>query len=266
MPTLSRGDGELYYECHGSGVPLLLIAGLASDSQSWLPIIDDLAPRFHVIAVDNRGVGRTTAHAVPLSIRAMADDCAALLDHLQLASAHVVGHSMGGFVAQEMALRYPQKIDALILAATSSTSSRRNNALFHDWADALDNGADMRAWFRNLFYWIFSARFFDDEKAVDESVRLAIAYPYPQSAQSFRLQADALAAFDSRRELSNVRARTLVIAGKADLLFPLELCTAFADRIPGSSFATIEGAAHSIHMQYPDLFVERVVDFLVSVR
>src|SRR5437870_6821988 len=108
----------------------------------------------------------------------------------------------------------------------------------------------MRAWFRNVFYWIFSARFFDDEKAVDESVRLAITYPYPQSARSFRLQADALAAFDSTHQLSNVRARTLVVAGGEDLLFPLELCRLFADRIPGSSFATIDGAAHSIHMQY----------------
>ena len=104
MPMFSREDVDLYYECHGSGAPLFLIAGLASDSQSWQPIIGDLAAHFRVIALDNRGVGRTIPQDAPTSIRAMADDCVALIDHLRLPSVHVLGHSMGGFIAQELAI------------------------------------------------------------------------------------------------------------------------------------------------------------------
>src|SRR5436305_10984221 len=262
MPMFSREDVDLYYECHGSGAPLFLIAGLASDSQSWQPIIGDLAAHFRVIALDNRGVGRTIPQDAPTSIRAMADDCIALIDHLRLPSVHVLGHSMGGFIAQELAIRRADKVNALILAATASASCRRNNELFRGWADALATGANMSAWFRNLFYWIFSARFFDDENAVDEAVRFAIDYLYPQSAQSFRNQVDAIAAFDSATELSRLRARTLVVAGTGDLLFPLDACRTFANRVPGATFAAIDNAAHSLHMEQPRAFVDRVVQFL----
>ena len=150
MPMFSREDVDLYYECHGSGAPLFLIAGLASDSQSWQPIIGDLAAHFRVIALDNRGVGRTIPQDAPTSIRAMADDCVALIDHLRLPSVHVLGHSMGGFIAQELAIRRADKVNALILAATASASCRRNNELFRGWANALANGANRSAWFRNL--------------------------------------------------------------------------------------------------------------------
>src|SRR5437764_14008294 len=198
MPMFSREDVDLYYECHGSGAPLFLIAGLASDSQSWQPIIGDLASRFRVIALDNRGVGRTIPQDPPTSIRAMADDCVALIDHLRLPSVHVLGHSMGGFIAQELAIRPP-------------TRSTR--------------------------------------------------YPYPQSAQSFRNQVDAIAAFDSATELSRLRVRTLVVAGTGDLLFPLDACRTFANRVPGATFAAIDNAAHSLHMEQPRAFVDRVVQF-----
>src|SRR5437899_7562419 len=170
MATFSHDGIDSYYEIQGEGAPLLLIAGLASDSQSWQPVIAELASHYRVITVDNRGTGRTTPQDAPTSIRAMTDDCVALLDHLGLPSVHVLGHSMGGFVAQDCAIRHPERVDALVLAATSSVSPRRNNDLFSDWADALSNGADMSAWFRNLFYWIFTARFFDDGRGIEEAV------------------------------------------------------------------------------------------------
>jgi pimeloyl-ACP methyl ester carboxylesterase len=97
MARFSRGDVDVYYEIHGEGAPLMMIAGLASDSQSWQPIIADLASHYRLITVDNRGAGRTTPQDAPVSIRAMADDCVALLDFLGLPSVHVLGHSMGGF-------------------------------------------------------------------------------------------------------------------------------------------------------------------------
>jgi pimeloyl-ACP methyl ester carboxylesterase len=140
MAMLARGDVDLYYECHGDGAPLLLIAGLASDSLSWQPIVADLAAHYRVITVDNRGAGRTAPPTAPTSIRAMADDCVALIEHLGVPSAHVLGHSMGGFVAQDCAIRYPDKVNALVLAATTSVNSRRNNDMFSDWASALANG------------------------------------------------------------------------------------------------------------------------------
>src|SRR5258708_20939169 len=106
MPSFAHGDVDLYYEIRGHGKPVLLVAGLASDNAFWLPVVDDLAAHHQVIVIDNRGSGRTTPLDTTTSIAAMADDCAALVRHLQLPSVDVVGHSMGGMIAQECAIRH----------------------------------------------------------------------------------------------------------------------------------------------------------------
>jgi pimeloyl-ACP methyl ester carboxylesterase len=253
---------DLYYEVHGEGIPLLLIAGLASDSQSWQPIVPALTPHCRSIAADNRDSGRTTPLEVSTSIAAMADDCIALVKHLGLRSVNVLGHSMGGFVAQECAIRYPEMIAKLVLVGTSSRCSRRNIDLFADWASALEERIDQRVWFRNLFYWIFSARFFDSRKAVDDAVRLAVDYPYQQTARAFRNQVSAIEAFDRSNDLSRIHARTLVLVGGEDLLFPVRTARDFAAAMPNATVATIEDAAHAIHVEYPGVFTRRVLEFL----
>jgi pimeloyl-ACP methyl ester carboxylesterase len=126
----------------------------------------------------------------------MADDCVALIRHLGLSSASLLGHSMGGFVAMDIAARYPECVDKLILAGTSRSNSPRNNALFSDWALGIKSGMDLALWFRNIFYWIFTVRFFDDPVAVNDALRFALEYPYPQSAEAFARQVDAVAAYD----------------------------------------------------------------------
>jgi pimeloyl-ACP methyl ester carboxylesterase len=253
---------DLYYEIHGDGSPLMLIAGLASDSQSWQPVISDLSDRCRVIVVDNRGVGRTRPQEAALSIQAIADDCAQLIKRLALPSVDLLGHSMGGFIALDLADRYPECVDRLILAGTSWSCSRRNNALFADWAGALTSGMAPATWFRNIFYWIFSARFFEDEASVTEAVRFAVEYPYPQSAAAFENQVRAIAAYDGSESLSRIRAKTLVIAGREDLLFPVGVCSRLAQAIPTASLSVIDGAAHSIHMEQPRAFTRCVLDFL----
>src|SRR4029453_6499399 len=109
MPFFARDGVDLYYEIHGEGPPLLLIPGLATNSQTWATILPGLSSRYRTIVVDNRGSGRTSPGDARLDIEAMADGCAALIGHLGLASVAVLGHSMGGFVAQACALRHPER-------------------------------------------------------------------------------------------------------------------------------------------------------------
>ncbi|MGR8935856.1 MAG: alpha/beta fold hydrolase [Gammaproteobacteria bacterium] len=262
MPSAKINGVDLYYQVQGAGAPLMLIAGLASDSQSWQPVTECLAQHFRLILPDNRGVGRTRPQDAETSIRQIADDCMALIEHLGVPSVNLLGHSMGGFVALECAIRYPDQVDKLILAGTSACNSARNNTLFHDWAAYLDSGMDPEYWFRNIFYWIFSQRFFQHEEALQAAVRFAVEYPYPQSRSAFKKQVQAVTAYNCLENLAAIRAKTMVLCGKEDLLFPPEESMALLRAIPGAVCAVIEHAAHSIHIENPMDFTNQLLNFL----
>lgn len=264
MPNTKINGIDLYYEMHGKGIPLMLIAGLGSDSQSWQPIIEEFSRHCLVIAPDNRGAGRTRPQNARISIQQIADDCMKLAKHLGLSAVNLLGHSMGGFVALDLVIRYPDSIDKLILAGSSASNSKRNDSLFFDWVSCMESGMDAELWFRNIFYWLFSARFFENEAAVNDALRYAVEYPYPQSASAFRNQVEAISGFDCTEHLSGITKKTLVISGKEDLLFPPEVSACLANAIPGAVFSVIENAAHSIHMEQPCAFTDRVLEFLLQ--
>ena len=264
MPKAIFNGIDLYYEIQGKGAPLMLIAGLASDSQSWQAVIKDLSRHYLVITPDNRGVGRTMPQNIEISIQQIVDDSVALIKHLGLSYVNLLGHSMGGFVALDLAIRYPDCVNKLILAGTSASNSRRNNALFSDWASCLESGMNVGLWFRTIFYWIFSRSFFENEAAVSDAVRFAIEYPYPQSALAFRNQVKAIASYGGTEDLSRVRAKTMVISGKEDLLFPTGESSDLVRAIPRADFSVIDNAAHSIHMEQPQAFTNCVLDFLLD--
>jgi pimeloyl-ACP methyl ester carboxylesterase len=263
MPTFRNGDVDLYYEVRGEGAPLLLVAGLAADSAFWLPVLDALTARRRVILLDNRGSGRTVPLDVASSIGAMADDCAALVRHLALSKVDIAGHSMGGMIAQDYATRYPDLTDRVVLAATAPFVSARNNDLFASWATLFEK-VDRGTWFRNLYYWVLSPRFFDNRVSVNALVQLAATYSYQQTPVALRNQVNAIAKFDARSGLSSLRARTLVLAGTLDLLFSISEAAAFAKSIPHATFVAVEGAAHSFPTESPQDFTSNVFTFLGS--
>ena len=264
MPTFIRQDASIYYEVRGQGEPLLLIAGLASDSQSWGASAAMLARTRQLILIDNRGCGRTHGSYARIGVADLADDCAALLAHLGIAHAAVLGHSMGGFVALEFALRHRERVSRLVLAATVAASPARTNALLHDWAQRLEAGADAASWFRELFRWIFSAAVYDDERTMDELTRLALEYPYPQSAADFRRQVEAIAAFDRRADLPHVDVPALVLAGANDVLFPPDEVTALARALAQARLAVVPAAAHALALENPARFSDEVLSFLAQ--
>lgn len=267
MPTAAVNGIELYYEDGGQGPALLLIPGLATDSQAWPPaILEALARRFRVVRVDNRGAGRTQVPPAEVTVAAMANDCRALLGHLGIASAHVLGHSMGGFVAQELAIRHPDAVDRLVLAATAPHNPPRNNRLLADFAAYLECCPDRTLWWRGFFYWLFSPALFADEGALDAALRFALENPWPQETAAFAAQVEACARFDRRREAGTIAAPTLVLAGERDLLFPPAECEALAAVIPGAALRVLPGAAHALYVEAPEAFTERVLEFIDATR
>ena len=256
------GDVPLYYEVRGSGVPLVLIAGLGSDGSSWSGVITRLPKQYQIITIDNRGAGRSGIPEKPCTVPVMAEDVLRLLDQLNISQAHVLGHSLGGYIAQEFAIRYPERVDRLVLASTAAVSSRRNNELFLKFYKDLQDGTDPEAWLREWTRWLFSPSSLARESFVTALIKRGMRDRCRQQLPGFKKQIDAVASFDSRDRLGGVRARTLVLAGGEDVLIPPEEAQALAHMISGSIYQCIPDVAHSLHIEDREVFVKAVREFL----
>ena len=262
---------SLYYEIHhcasksAHNPPIMLIAGLGSDSQSWQAVLGSLLATRDVILLDNRGSGRTEASA-GVTLQQMALDCLHVADYLDIVTFDVAGHSMGGMIAQELARMATDRIQRLVLCNTTAKQSARNEQLFDDFAGALrDSGATAR-WYRNLFYWLLTPDFFNSPQALSQLVNLVLAYPYASNAMAYQAQVDAMRGFDSRDWLAEITTETLVIASGADLLFPPGKDGCGLVALPNVTLVHMAEQAHSLPLEAPRVFCDTVLSFLGHPR
>lgn len=264
MPIFENGNIKTYYELHGSGPALLMIAGMASDSKSWQFILNDLAKHHRVIIFDNRGCGRTLSDGRIFDLKELASDAVALLKFLRYEKVHVVGHSMGGMIAQEMALAYPEKVDRLVLASSSPRFSDKAKGVLDDLYDQWFGGCDMADWFKILFQWLFTKEALNNKNFMNAAIIFALNYPYPQTIEGFREQKDAIEKFDASSRIRKIMHSCLILSGNEDILIPSRESELLLGIGGKTEFKVIEDAAHSIHAEKPEAFVEAVLGFLAS--
>lgn len=253
---------KLHYETEGNGQPLVLLHGLAADCADWLPVRALLAKYFLVVMPDNRLSGRSACPPGSVSAADLAGDVRALLDHLGLKKSSVVGHSMGGYVAQEFALRFPERLDKLVLEGTGAACSARNAALLREMAVLAGKNGYSRSFWRLLLPWMISPKMYSNPSTIDLMVKVISEYPYMLPPEKFAASVEIIAAHDASSRLSGVKAETLVISGGHDILMPAEEGRALADAIPGARFAYAKEAGHSVHFELPDVFAQAVTVFL----
>lgn len=262
MSSVELRNVSLYYEIYGKGFPLLLIAGLGSDCSGWALPVKDFAKYFRTILFDNRCSGRSNSKEKKFAISNMADDVIQLLDYLNIDKTHIVGYSMGGFIAQEIAIKYPERISKLVLVSTASVISKRNYLLFNEIYKQLKREGNSEAWIKRWAFWLFSSKFFDDKNNIETFARNFLNYPYKQKASEFKSQLDAIASFDSRRKTKKIKAKTLVISGNEDLLITPEESRILSKGISNSKFKILKGVAHYVYIEHPRLFSRTVLEFL----
>jgi 3-oxoadipate enol-lactonase len=257
------GEIRMYYEISGEGEPLLLIMGLGGHILDWGWVLPEkLAEGRRVIVFDNRGAGRSDQPAGPYSIAEMANDTVGLLDALGVERADVFGVSMGGMIAQEMAVRHPERIGKLILGATSPGGDA--SVLAPPEVQAyLEPRLDLTL--HEALWWSapagFPQEFIDGHPdVVERKVQANMAYP--SSLAAYEAQLAAYRAFEIGDRISEIRAPTLVMAGDSDILIPPENGRILAEKIPGAKFRTIEGAGHLFWISHPDETYSEVVGFL----
>jgi len=266
MPTVKVGDINMYYEIHGEGEPLVLIMGMSADLTTWMFQTPEFSKKYRVIVFDNRGAGRTDAPDSPYSIKMMADDTARLLDALGIEKAHILGLSMGSFIAQELALKYPQRVKSLILAAGASHEPFIAKHFGDTWVRMRQEGVNQETLIRYLLPWCFTEKFFENSEQVQMVIDAMLANPYPQPAHAFARQIAADGEHDTRNRIGQITAPTLVLVGKEDLFVPVKLAEEFAAGIPNAELVVLEGGGHLSCIEIPDKFNQAVLDFLAKVE
>ncbi len=264
MPELNVNDIRINVELDGpeAAPPLMLIAGLASDSLSWEPVRAALAERFRLIMPDNRGAGRSQAGLDRLSIPQIAEDSLAILSALNIERADVLGHSMGGIVALEMAARAPERVDRLVICASAVIDDARNAAMLDTVVRLRSKASALDQWLPVFFLWIFGRDFFARDGAMDDALAMAEAHPYPQGEAAFAAQVAAVKSYGPPPDFAAISHSTLLLLGGDDLLFPPHIAQQSLSALPALSSAVIAGAGHALHWDAPDAFVNKVIDFL----
>ncbi len=270
MPVVHVGDINIYYEIHGEGEPLVLIMGYGGNSGQWFRQIPGLAQKYRVISFDNRGTGRSDKPDISYTMEMMASDVAGLLEALSITAAHVYGVSMGGMIAQHVALNHPEKVISLVLGCT--TCGGEQHSVVPD-AEAMTLLFDMERMQRltpeemikETMPFLCSQEFIDNNPdVIRQFTKNSMEYVTP--LHTYTRQAEAIMGHDTYDLLPDIKVPTLVIAGDADRIVPAGNSKIIASRIPNAKLVILEGMGHGFFIEAAEKANKVIIDFLKKHR
>ncbi|MEM0232915.1 MAG: alpha/beta hydrolase [Candidatus Nezhaarchaeales archaeon] len=260
MPKVRVGDVNIYYEIKGEGNPLVMIMGLAGNLDWWDPkMISEFSKHFKLILFDNRGAGRSDMGQKPFSIKLFANDTVGLMDALGISKANVLGFSMGGMIAQELVLNYPERVEKLVLCSTFCGA--RRGVLPPPQPVPLDDLAENpRKVMEFMAKTIFTEEFINNNpQAFEDMIQRMLKAPITKEA--FIQQFYAIMQFDTYDRLPQIKVPTLIVHGKKDILLPVENATILASTIPNAKLLILEKSGHGLAEEI-DEAIAAIIDFL----
>ena len=265
MPRTRSNGIQLYYEIHGEGKLLVLISGIGYSLWQWHKMVPLLAKHFQVITFDNRGVGQSDKPAGPYSAQILAADTVGLLDALGMGKAIIMGHSMGGFVAQVTALDFPQRVEKLILCSTNFGGPHHIPVTEEAMKVLTDASSDPLTRFQNGLIVSTAPGWAEkNPQMIQEWVEWRVANPIEPAAYQAQLAIGLAllppeASFEDR--LSSIEVPTLILFGAHDKVVPPENAALLAEKIPNSEIVILPEAGHFFPIETPEAAAQTVVDF-----
>ncbi|MBS27437.1 MAG: pyrimidine utilization protein D [Alphaproteobacteria bacterium] len=260
MPIADIGNGELHYEIHGEGPPLMLVAGLGGTADYWNAQIEAFAKDYMVVVHDHRGTGQSTHSEIDYSVDQMTEDLSRLMDFLNIDRAHIVGHSTGAAMAIVLAVKAPERLSSAVIYAGWTKADPQMSRCF-DVRRALLRDSGVQAYARATPLFLFPPWFIRDhgQAMIEHEPNAVAALP---SAMIMESRMDAVLAFDCTDYIGAVGVPSLVICAEDDFLTPAYFSRELVELIPGAELNIIENGGHAVSVTRPELFNEAVLAFL----
>lgn len=269
MPHIAVGGRKVYYEVHGdhSGVPLVLLMGMAGSCRGWLPLqVPSFSENRRTVIFDHRGAGGSDDPGGTFSTQQFADDTVDLLDALAIECADVLGVFMGGMVAQEIALRHPDRVNRLVLTGTFARPDAKRRLLLEHWRELAKGNAPLDVLIRERLLWTLTDETLEHTDLIQSMVDYFKRDGLPITADVFIRQCDACLRHDTSDRVSQIRHPTLIICGERDQLAPLFMHRQLAEAIPNSHLVAISYGAHMVMVESAEHFNRIVLQFLTDDR
>ncbi len=262
MPIAQLNDINLFYKLEGSGDPLVLISGFGADHSIWNSIVSRLADTYTVLTFDNRGVGQSDVPSEKYSIEQMAKDTVALMQFLHIDRAAILGHSMGGYIAQTVAHQFPSFTKSLILSNTAMATETCFHFFIKAYFELLKNGTPAELCAKLMSPWGFSYQYLEKPMMIDGLAKYAANNPHPTSLTGYLGQFAAIGDFSSKTWAKEINSNTLVMSSDQDLILDQRHTKALAHEIKDSQYFCFKDCGHMPYIEQPQKFVTQALSFL----
>jgi aminoacrylate hydrolase len=260
MPKVSVADAEIYYESHGRGVPILLVPGLGGVGSYFNPNIPAFSRDHQVVVHDHRGTGQSSRSLIRYSVDQMTSDLLAVMDHLGIEKAHLVGHSTGGAIGQTLAATRPDRLLSLTIYASWTKADPFFQRAFEARRTLLTKGGTA-AYVRSTPVFLYPDWWINDNIALLEE-REKVVIPNFPPAEIVASRIDAIMAFDRTGALGSIKTPTMVICAKDDILTPPYYSRELARMIPGAELIELDRGGHCASETNTPAFNDAVLGFI----
>jgi 3-oxoadipate enol-lactonase len=261
MSWMNINNANIYYEVHGQGQPLVLIAGFGCDHSFWMPLIDGLSSQFKILILDNRGSGQTQDDNKGFTIEVLADDVMGLVNALAWKKPHVIGHSMGGTIAQTLAVKYSNELGKIMLCNAAAKFNGLSSIVLHNVLALQKAKLSIELLTATFMPWVFSESFLVNPSKVAFYLKAVKEYPFPSTLEGNARQVKALDAFDLKKSFGKIQAETLILGADRDLLASAIELQFLKDHINNATLRILPGA-HVMIMEQPQETIKIIKEFL----
>jgi pimeloyl-ACP methyl ester carboxylesterase len=269
MPKAKVNGINMYYEVHGDGDPVVLIVGLGGNHLFWAPLIPIWAAKHQLLIFDWRGMGDSDdGPEAEYSTQLLAADVAELMKQVGIGPAHVLGRSMGGCIAQYLAINHPEQVRSLVLASTFGRPDGFLVQLLDSWTRMVDSGGDPIL-IDQATFWGLPRHTFEPEFAEVSNAVLDVAHAgikLSNRPAEFRKLSKAAQAHNALSDLHRISAPSMVMVGRDDILTPPSLAAELYDLIPGAELMFFERAGHAFYEQLPEKFASAALRFWATAK